>query len=163
MSQPMSNLPRPLQLHLAGPQDASAIARLSKREIEHGLAWSWTPARVARAIADPETNVLVAKDARGLLGFGIMIYRERNAHLSLFAVRPDARRQGVGSALLAWLERVAQVAGVLRLGLEARHDNAAAIAFYQEHGYRTCGVVAGMYQGIEDGVRLEKWLAAANP
>ncbi len=151
-----------MDLHLAGERDASAIARLSKLEIEQGLAWNWTPARVARAIADPQTNVLVAKDASGLLGFGIMIYREQSAHLCLFAVRPDARRQGVGSALLAWLERVAQVAGLLRLGLEARHDNTAGIAFYQEHGYRTCGIVAGMYQGVEDGVRLEKWLSTAS-
>ncbi|MBI5720332.1 MAG: GNAT family N-acetyltransferase [Burkholderiales bacterium] len=148
-------------LHLAEGRDASAIARLSRSEIEHGLAWSWTPARVARAIADAETNVVVTRDAKGLRGFGIMIYREQSAHLCLFAVRPDCRRQGVGSALLAWLERVAQVAGVQRLGLEARQDNAAAIAFYQEHGYRRSGVVAGMYQGIEDGVRLEKWLSSA--
>lgn len=151
-----------MQLHLAEDRDASAIARLSKQEIEQGLAWSWTPARVGRAIADAETNVLVARDDSGLLGFGIMIYREQNAHLCLFAVRPDGRRRGVGSALLAWLERVAQVAGVQRLSLEARHDNAAAIAFYQEHGYRTSGVVAGMYQGVEDGVRLEKWLSSAS-
>jgi len=150
-----------VELRLAEAGDASAIARLSKQEIEQGLAWSWTPARVGRALADPDTNVLVARDQGGLLGFGIMIYREQHAHLCLFAVRPDGRRQGVGSALLAWLERVAQVAGVQRLSLEARHDNVAAIAFYQEHGYRTSGVVAGMYQGVEDGVRLEKWLSSS--
>ncbi|MBL8345479.1 MAG: GNAT family N-acetyltransferase [Rubrivivax sp.] len=150
-----------MELRLAETRDASAIARLSKQEIEQGLAWSWTPARVGRAIADPDTNVLVAKDEGGLLGFGIMIYREQHAHLCLFAVRPDGRRRGVGSALLAWLERVAQVAGVQRLSLEARHDNAAAIAFYREHGYRTSAVVAGMYQGVEDGVRLEKWLSSS--
>jgi ribosomal protein S18 acetylase RimI-like enzyme len=151
-----------VELRLAANRDASAIARLSKQEIEQGLAWSWTPARVGRAIADPDTNVLVAQDEGGLLAFGIMVYREQHAHLCLFAVRPDGRRRGVGSALLAWLERVAQVAGVQRLSLEARHDNAAAIAFYQEHGYRTSCVVAGMYQGIEDGVRLEKWLSSAS-
>ena len=34
------------------------------------------PSRVRRAIADPETNVLVAVEGNALLGFGIMIYRE---------------------------------------------------------------------------------------
>jgi ribosomal-protein-alanine N-acetyltransferase len=55
-----------------------------------------------------------------MLGFGIMKYDDDVAHLLLFAVREDARRQGVGSALLAWLEQVALVAGVRRFVVEAR-------------------------------------------
>jgi ribosomal-protein-alanine N-acetyltransferase len=148
-----------VDLRLAEPGDAPAIAALSRTEIEHGLPWSWTPTRVANAVADRETNVLVAKDDKALVGFGIMVYRERTAHLCLLAVDPACRRRGLGSALLAWLERVAQVAGVQRLGLEARQDNAAALAFYRRHGYQNAAVVVGMYRGVEDGVRLVKWLA----
>ena len=148
-----------MHLRLAALADAAAIASLSRSAIEHGLSWSWTPARVRRALADAETNVLVAADGNSMLGFGIMIYREESAHLCLFAVQPHARRRGVGTAMLHWLERVAEVAGVVRLGLEARHDNAQALAFYRRHGYAQAALVVGMYQGIEDGVRLEKRLS----
>lgn len=148
-----------MELRLAEYKDAAAIAALSKAEIEYGLEWSWTPARVRRAIADPETNVLVAFVGRQLVGFGIMVYREETAHLCLFAVQPSWRRKGTGSAMLAWLEQVASVAGIQKLALEARHENAAALAFYRRHGYVKSAIVVGMYQGIENGVRLEKSLS----
>ena len=53
---------------------------------------------------------------------------------------------------------VGRVAGISTLGLEARQDNASALAFYQRQGYRRVAVVAGMYQGVEAGVRLQKEL-----
>lgn len=150
----------PPLIRLATRDDARAIAALSRTEIEHGLPWRWTPPRVQRAVADARTNVCVALQGDGtLLGFGIMVYADDTAHLSLLAVDPNARRQGVGSALLQWLEQVAGVAGIERVQLEARRSNAAALAFYGRHGYQQTGTVAGMYLGVEDGVRLEKQLA----
>jgi ribosomal protein S18 acetylase RimI-like enzyme len=151
-----------LTIRLATRDDARAIAALSRTEIEHGLPWRWTPPRVQRAVADASTNVCVARHAGGsLLGFGIMVYADDTAHLSLLAVHPDARRQGVGTALLQWLEQVAGVAGIERVQLEARRSNTAALTFYGRHGYRQTDTVAGMYLGVEDGVRLEKPLGLA--
>jgi [ribosomal protein S18]-alanine N-acetyltransferase len=151
-----------LTIRLATRADARAIAALSRTEIEHGLPWRWTPPRVQRAVADARTNVCVAVHGDGsLLGFGIMVYADDTAHLSLLAVNPHARRQGVGSALLRWLEQVADVAGIERVQLEARRSNAAALIFYGRHGYRQTDMVAGMYLGAEDGVRLEKPLGLA--
>ncbi len=149
----------PWQIRLATQGDARAIAALSRTEIEHGLPWRWTPPRVQRAIADARTNVCVAMQYGSLLAFGIMVYADDTAHLSLLAVSPSARRQGAGSAVLLWLEQVALVAGVAQVQLEARHDNGAALAFYRRHGYEQKGTVAGMYLGVADGVRLEKLLA----
>jgi hypothetical protein len=34
----------------------------------------------------------------------------------------------------------------------------AALAFYRRHGYHQRATVLGMYEGCEDGVRLEKTL-----
>lgn len=149
-------------IRLAFPADAKAIAALSRTEIEYGLPWRWKPARVGCAIADPDTNVVVVPEGDRLIGFGIMFYRDTLAHLQLLAVRPDARRRGIGSAVLDWLENVASVAGITTIRLEARQDNAAALAFYRKHGYRERASVLGMYQGREDGVRLEKLLARAS-
>jgi [ribosomal protein S18]-alanine N-acetyltransferase len=150
----------PAPIRLATRDDVRAIAALSRTEIEHGLPWRWTPPRVQRALADARTNVCVAEQGDALVGFGIMVYADDTAHLSLLAVRPEARRQGVGTALLHWLEQVARVAGIARVQLEARHDNASALAFYRRHGYAQTDTVPGMYLGVADGVRLEKRLVS---
>ena len=147
---------RETSIRFATLDDAEAIALESMAEIEHGLVWRWSPKRVSRAIADRETNGTVAVDGETMLGFGIMKYDDDVAHLLLFAVREDARRQGIGSAMLAWLEQVALVAGVRRFVVEARHDNAGARAFYLRHGYVELETVRRMYYGVLDGVRLEK-------
>ena len=150
-----------LSIRLAISGDADAIACLSRTEIEHELPWSWTPSRVYRAIADPATNVVVASEGGPLIAFGIMVYRDDVAHLQLLAVLPSARRRGIGSSVLAWLEKVANVAGVSRIRLEARQDNVLALAFYRKHGYSQRATVLGMYQGMDDGVQLEKVITHA--
>lgn len=147
-------------VRLAVPADAEAIAAMSREYIEHGLPWSWLPARVARAIRNPDTNVAVVGAPGALAAFGIMSYREDDAHLLLFAVHHGHRREGLGSGLLAWLEDVARAGGARRIRVEARWDNAAARNFYSEHGYHERALRKAMYSGRLDGVRLEKWLVA---
>jgi ribosomal-protein-alanine N-acetyltransferase len=144
------------RIRLATSADAAAIAALSRTAIEHDLPWRWTPQRVRRSIVDAATNVIVARQGSAFAGFGIMKYGEHTAHLLLLAVHDSARRRGVGSAMVLWLERVALAAGVSRLQLEARESNLAALAFYRRHGYRVTTTIMGMYLGLEDGVRLEK-------
>jgi ribosomal protein S18 acetylase RimI-like enzyme len=150
--------PRTLTIRLATREDAAAIAAMSRELIEQGLPWSWTEGRVARAIANPDTNVIVAASQGGLGGFGIMSYVGDEAHLVLFAVAAGQRRQGVGSAMLEWLETVAREAGVRRVQVECRRNNGAARDFYGEHGYGERAIVPRYYRGIEDAIALEKYL-----
>jgi ribosomal-protein-alanine N-acetyltransferase len=127
------------------------------------LPWTWRPERVANAIRDPSTNVVVVGPPEALEGFGIMIYREDDAHLVLFAVHPAKRRQGIAGAMLGWLEDVARAAGCRRIRLEARRDNVAGRNFYSEHGYHERAIDKDRYDAGVDGVRLEKWLRPREP
>jgi len=145
-------------IRLASPGDATDIAEMSREFIEHGLPWSWHPSRVARAILSADMNVAIVRVQGRLVAFGIMEYLEEDAHLVLFAVHASKQRQGVGSALLRWLERSARIAGAKRIRLEARRDNVAARSFYNEHGYHERAIKSRMYSGVVDGVRMEKWL-----
>lgn len=147
-------------IRLAEPRDAQRIAELSRALIEHGLPWQWRPARVRRAIEDADTNVAVTGPAAAPTAFGIMSYRDNDAHLLLFAVDAAHQRQGLGSALLHWLEDVARAAGAQRIRVETRHENEAARCFYNEHGYHERVLQRAMYGQAVDGVRLEKWLRA---
>jgi ribosomal-protein-alanine N-acetyltransferase len=94
------------------------------------------------------------------LGFGIMKYDDDEAHLLLLAVQMAWARQGIGTALVGWLERSASIAGVARVHLEARASNASARAFYQRLGYRETQSLPGYYQGREACVRMVRDLRA---
>jgi ribosomal-protein-alanine N-acetyltransferase len=145
-------------IRLATLADAADIAAMSREQIEHGLRWSWREDRVARAINDPDTNVIVVGDPGAILAFGIMSYPDDDAHLLLFAVRRSSQRRGIGSAVLLWLEAVARAAGAKRIRVEARRENVAARGLYGEHGYHELSLKKAMYSGAVDGVCLEKWL-----
>jgi len=143
---------------LANETEARGIAEMSRDYVEYGLGWSWTPSRVLKAIRHNATNVAVARERGLVLGFGIMVYGERKAHLTLLAVRPAERKRGLGAVLLSWLEKSALTAGIERVQLEARADNPVAIAFYRDQGYADAGTVRGYYRGEVDALRLEKIL-----
>jgi [ribosomal protein S18]-alanine N-acetyltransferase len=146
---------------LASLADAAAIAGMSRDHIEQGLGWSWNLARVERAIRDPDINVAVVREQGALLAFGVMSYREEVAHLLLFAVQSSQRRKGIGSKVLNWLETAARAAGIRRIQLECRRVNSAARNFYGDHGFHELAINRGYYSGVEDAIRLEKWLVSS--
>ena len=150
-------------VRLATTADAADIAAMSRDYIEYGLPWGWQYDRVAKAIADPNTNVAVVGAPGAVIAFGIMSYSDDEAHLQLFAVRRAHQRKGIGSALLSWLEVVAREGGAERILVEARKDNAAGRLFYSEHGYHEREIKQGMYHNTADGVCLEKWLQNDEP
>ena len=134
--------------------DAPAIAEMSRRLIEHGLAWSWNEERVERCLRNRDCVVLAARDRRRLVGFAIMEFYAIHAHLNLLAVQPGFRRQGIGRQLLEWLEASARTAGVFTVNLELRSTNDAARAFYEKLGFKSAGRKAAYYDGREDAVRM---------
>ena len=147
-------------IRLATSHDASAIADMSRGYIEQGLGWSWRERRVLHAIRDRATNVAVMMQADAVVGFGIMQYRDVTAHLALFAMLPSHRNRGLGSELVAWLEKPALIAGIQQLRVEARADNEKALSFYRRLGFKPVKTVAGYYSGMVDAVQLEKSLVA---
>ena len=145
-------------IHLAVPNDARFIAAFSRDCIECGLGWSYTPAKVLRAIASRSTNVAVMREHDRPIGFGIMDYGDSSAHLALLGVLPARRRGGRGAQLLEWLELCAVNAGIERIRVETRADNLAAGAFYRACGYEELARIDGYYRGTVDAIRLEKRL-----
>jgi ribosomal-protein-alanine N-acetyltransferase len=148
-------------VRLAAPGDASAIAVMSRDFVEQGLGWRWTPARVLNSIRDTATNVAVAYDKAdlekaNLVGYGIMKYGDEEAHLNLLAVKPPWRRQGIGAAIVSWLENSALTAGIGAIYLEARSANVPAREFYKKLGYTEMALARRYYWGREDAVRIAK-------
>ena len=143
-----------ISYELARVAHARNIAVLSRELIETGLPWRWKPERIAQQIRSANSNVLIACDARRLVGFGIMRYGDELAHLNLLAVNPRYQEQGIGTAILEWLEVSARVAGILAINLEVRASNRMALAFYRRAGYEEVALLRGYYEGEDSAVRM---------
>jgi ribosomal protein S18 acetylase RimI-like enzyme len=138
-----------LVVRLAAESDAAVIATMSRDLIEQGLAWSWTPQRVARHIRNRDTLTAIASDGERVIGFAILYMGEEHAHLNLLAVRPSHHRAGVGRSLLAWLKASCLTAGIAVIYCETRTTNVVGRAFYQSFGFSETGVVPRYYAGVE--------------
>lgn len=151
-----------ITLGAARPSEAGEIAAMSRLHVEFGLSWRWTPARIRRQIRDKETMVLAARNHGTIVGFAIMRFGEHQAHLLLLAVRPDSRRNGIASTLMAWLEQSCRTAGIQAIRLEVRAANQGARLFYRQLGFRLIARVAGYYDGREAAVVMARplWPAA---
>jgi len=167
-----------VEVGLARRAEAPMLSRISRDYIERGLGWRWRPARLRGLIEDPETVVLCARrkplrredmnapDNRSLgnlLGFAAMTYQHDTAHLMLLATLPRARRRGIASNLLDWLDETALTAGVERISLEVRARNNGARTFYREHGYQEKDYIPRYYGGEESAFRMTRVLRDANP
>ncbi len=146
-----------LDIRLARPRDGDNMARMSRRLIEAGLPWwSWTQKRVAKAIRCPDTIGIVANVGNKMAGFALMHIGDENAHLNLLAVEPTYHRRGFGRDMLAWLVSSCLVAGIVRVSLEVRTTNLAAIRFYQSQGFEQGERIAYYYCGQEAAVRMTR-------
>ncbi len=147
-----------IQIEFARFDDAIAISRLSKNDIEQGLGWRYQAPAIARIIRNKSKNVVVARIDEVLAGFGIMSYSEHQANLDLLAVERSFRRSGIGTRIVTWLEAVALTGGAFNVFVQARETNLAAIRFYETLGYQELDRLEGWYQGVENGVVMAKSL-----
>lgn len=145
-----------IQFRAAHRSEAAAIAGLSRLQVEYGLRWRWTPARIRSKIDDPDTMVLVASEGGAIIGFAVMAFGDDSAHLLLLAVDPAKRRRGVGRALVEWLEKSCRTAGIRRVQLEVRSGNRSARRFYHALGYRYLGQLPAYYDNKESATILGK-------
>jgi GNAT superfamily N-acetyltransferase len=91
--------------------------------------------------ADSRSWVCVAVDEERVVGIAsvhVMPILERDAptaRITAMVVDEDARRGGVGRALLERLEEVARAEGCGRIYLTTQYKREGAIAFYRRMGY----------------------------
>ena len=111
-----------------------------------------------KAVENAAGNVL--EDQGGpIRGFIVAETRRKTGHIITIDVIAEARRDGVGSALLHAAEQKLLGAGALRVALETPVNNDAAIRFYKKKGFFVEKTVAGYYSGHLDALLMAKELA----
>ena len=105
---------------------------------------------VAEAAAESE-------GAAETLGFLVARHNGRGlGHVITIDVLPEARRAGLGSALMQAAERHLRDAGCRRIALEMAVNNQAAFAFYRRLGYAVIRTRPRYYSNGVDALVLEK-------
>ena len=97
----------------------------------------------------------------GILGFIVAETRRARGHIITIDVVAEARRSGVGSALLQAAEEQLLRAGAVAVALETPVNNEPAIRFYKQKGYFVEKTVAGYYSNQLDALVMTKELASA--
>ncbi len=105
----------------------------------------------------PGSFTLVAEDEGGaILGFIVSETRRKTGHIITIDVIAEARRTGLGSALLAAAEDALLQGGASVVALETPVNNEAAIRFYKQKGYFVEKTVPGYYSGHLDALVMAK-------
>lgn len=136
----MNALP-PLNLRRAELRDVRTIRAIDRQSYPTPWSEGWTIAQVT----DPARVHLVAERDFVVIGHGGLIFLGDQAHVATLAVAPDARRQGIGDALMDELKLQARNRGYDEVTLEVRASNAVAIALYERHSLTVLGRRKGYY------------------
>jgi ribosomal protein S18 acetylase RimI-like enzyme len=109
-----------------------------------GLTRPWNDPRkdIARKLRVQPEGFLVAVTEDQIVGSVMAGYDGHRGWVNYLAVAADARRAGVGRALMAEAERVLADLGCPKVNLQIRGTNAAAIGFYEALGYTPDDVVS---------------------
>ena len=96
---------------------------------------------------DPEQDIVVAEQDGDILGFAVLhhIYKPENPFMyerdfldiDEFCVDEAHRRQGIATAMMAFIREYAQQKGFHRIELNMWEFNQDALAFYEAAGFAT--------------------------
>jgi ribosomal-protein-alanine N-acetyltransferase len=105
----------------------------------------------------PDTRVyVIAREQQVVCGYAGLAAGPDSGDVLTLAVRPDARRRGVGRALLAHLLGEAARRQVREVLLEVRADNGPALGLYRSAGFTRVAQRRGYYHDGTDGWVLRR-------
>jgi ribosomal-protein-alanine N-acetyltransferase len=158
------------------PVDTAPSAALSFRraamsdiprvmEIERdGFRHPWSRELLERELGHAWSQMLLACEPgpageERIVGYIVFWLVHDEVHVLNVATAVEARRRGVGRALMAAAESAGAVRGARLSTLEVRRSNVAAIALYRVIGYRQVGVRPNYYaEESEDAIVMVKQL-----
>lgn len=141
----------PLTVAGARPRDLPRVARLQQRAFPPRLAYSLGTLLLLWTL--PWVHMLVARRGSDILGCVIGDRTSDGGRVINLAVDPDARRLGIGTALLAAIEQALPHGDMT---LMVQPENSAARALYRRVGYADEAELSNYYGPGRPGVWMRK-------
>ncbi len=119
----------------------------------------WSLHAFTETIGKSNYRFLVAEKDGEILGYCGFIYVLDEAEIPNVCVSAEARRQGIGRALMEELVKTAEGLGITTMHLEVRQSNVAAQNLYRSIGFEEIGMRKNFYElPKEDAVLMSKTL-----
>ena len=114
--------------------------------------WNDPAADIALARREPHSTVLIGRDADQIVATAMVGHDGHRGWVYYVAADPKFRAKGYGRAIMNAAEDWLRAAGVPKLQLLVRRENAGVAAFYQSIGYEEAQTIV-----------FAKWLDGRGP
>ena len=131
--------------------DVSAVVSLWER-CALTRPWNDPVADIALARKGPNSTILLGRENDRIVASAMVGHDGHRGWVYYVAVDPDWRGQGLGRAIMNAAEAWLRAAGIAKLQLLVRRENAKASAFYETIGYDEAPVTV-----------FAKWLDGREP
>lgn len=129
-------------------RDLDRVDRIMADAFDPRWGEAWTRSQVIGILAVPGVWLTIAELNGGAVGFALTRGVLDEAELLLLAVAPEARRRGVGAALLRAVMADCAARKISRIHLEVRAGN-DAIKLYRNSGFSKIGERRDYYRGVD--------------
>lgn len=160
MRRPADASPGPeLAFRRAGAEDVPRIMEIEKDGFKH----PWSRDLIERELGHPWSQVLLACEpvagGERVVGYVVFWLVHDEIHVLNVATALEARRRGIGRALMEAAEAAGRTRGARLCTLEVRRSNEPAISLYRTLGYRQVGIRPNYYaEENEDAIVMVKQL-----
>lgn len=129
------------------PEDLDRVEAIERAGFRH----PWSRELLARELEHAWSHLLLAVEGGGegaerILGYVVFWLVHDEVHILNIATALEARRSGVGRALMGEAHAAGKARGATVATLEVRRSNAPAIELYRTLGYRQVGIRPNYYQ-----------------
>lgn len=138
---------------MSGKHPASAIAELEKAAFPD----PWSKKSIEEALEQSHYLNLCAWRGEKLLGYLLFSHVLDEGEIVRIAVDASVRRQGIAALLFAELLKACRDAQIIKIMLDVRTGNEAAIGFYKKMGFETDGFRKNFYTNpAEDAILMSR-------
>ncbi len=103
----------------------------------------------------PESFLVAIDEGERIVGYCVSTRDGRSLHLVSIAVRPEYRREGIGSGLMRRLLEHTFSTGVEDIVLEVKLENTAALTLYRKFGFESRAVIDNYYSNREPALKMQ--------